>query len=97
LTVNAYFDIQLAFSHKVFFISTNAPAANAMHPIVGKSKMLKNSGLLSFAHAYKKWKYSMRRNFVCLRKRLYLGAMSQYMRYNYWASRVRTHLWGQFH
>jgi len=65
LLVHPYFDLQLALSHKSFFISfTSAAAANVILTIVSKSKMFKVNGLLSFMHAHKKLKHSLKCNFV---------------------------------
>jgi len=56
LMVHAYFALELALSHKAYFISFSAAVAKVILPIVGKSKMLTNSEFLSFIDAYKKWK-----------------------------------------
>jgi len=80
LNVHSYFDLYLALSHKLFFISfTSTAAVNVILPVVDKSKILKNSGFSSFIHAYK-----MKAQFCLWEKtlvsHLYLEAMPQYIR-----------------
>lgn len=81
----------------IWLLEATVQRQNAMLTIVGKSNMSKNRGFLSFTHSCKKWKRSLKHDFVfdslwkkTLETHLFLAALPRRIKHLYERSFTTT-------